>query len=51
MSTEPERSEQRDDEVINLNSDDLDVQELDEKLLEEVAGGMEPEVTCVNFFC
>ncbi len=27
------------DEVVNLNADDLDVQELDEKLLEQAAGG------------
>jgi hypothetical protein len=49
----PEGERPKAKEVVNLNADDLDVQELDEKLLEKAAGGDDGCWTfdCANFDC
>ncbi len=44
------------DEITNLNADDLDVEELDDKLLEDAAGGTyyqqdEARAPCTGFSC
>lgn len=41
-------------EITNLNADDLDVEELDDKLLEDAAGGTyqeEMRAACSGFSC
>lgn len=56
QTNEPKKSkEQPKDQVTSLNADDLNVQELDEKLLESAAGGqVSPCLThigCNNNVC
>lgn len=51
---QPNPPEHHDDELTNLNADDLDVQELDDKLLEDVAGGTDSSKeldACSGFSC
>jgi hypothetical protein len=56
MSTNEPR---KDDEIQSLNADQLNVQELDDKLLDQVAGGLEGEEaaafcsghSCGNHWC
>lgn len=44
-------------EIQSLNADDMDVQELDDRLLDDAAGGAEEEVvacsgySCGNYWC
>lgn len=59
MSEQPGAGQGKKEELESLNADDLDVQELDEALLEEAAGGefSQNEVpdcaafSCSNYFC
>jgi hypothetical protein len=48
----------RDDEIRSLNADELNVQELDDQLLDQVAGGLEEVAraacsghSCGNHWC
>jgi hypothetical protein len=43
----------KDEEIQSLNADQLDVQELDDKLLDEVAGGVyeAPAAACSGHSC
>lgn len=39
------------DEVISMNVEGANAEELDDQLLESVAGGNEPENQCVDYSC